>query len=258
MTHEKRLEKRMTGRSSTLFFLSMILATLMLGRALPAQDPPEFSEAEVFFELNDTDGDLGLHSSIDGGPYRLLTITDPRGRIIFAVAAFGRLVRQGLTQLAFESAEPSFDELPPEMFFDRFPEGVYRIVGTTRDWENFQATVFLSHVLAAPAENILISGVPAAEDCDAAALPLVSEPVIIDWDPVTESHPELGNPGPVEIDLYQLFVGDFSVDLPPEVTEFRVPAEVLTPGEEIKFEIIARTSTGNNTAAESCFVVMDP
>jgi hypothetical protein len=38
------------------------------------------------------------------------------------------------------------------------------------------------------------------------------------------------------------------------VTEFVVPAANLTSG-VVKFEIIARTSTGNNTAIESCFVV---
>lgn len=29
-----------------------------------------FSEAEIFFELNNTDGDLGIHSSIDGDAWK--------------------------------------------------------------------------------------------------------------------------------------------------------------------------------------------
>jgi hypothetical protein len=90
-------------------------------------------------------------------------------------------------------------------------------------------------------------------------LPVASRPVVIDWDPVTHSHPEIGRTGPVTISRYQLFVerGSFklSLDLPQHVTEFEVPMALTTPVEEYKFEIIARTSTGNNTAVESCFRV---
>ena len=38
-----------------------------------------------------------------------------------------RLKRQGLTELFFESAEPTFDELDPDDFFDRFPEADYEV-----------------------------------------------------------------------------------------------------------------------------------
>ena len=61
------------------------------------------------------------------------------------------------------------------------------------------------------------------------------------------------------ISRYQFFVElgstKLSVDLPPEVTEFEVPAAITATGGQFKFEIIARTSTGNNTAIESCFLV---
>jgi hypothetical protein len=113
----------------------------------------------------------------------------------------------------------------------------------------------LSHVLAAPPQ-ILVSGVPAAEDCEA-DVPLVSTPVVIDWDPVTTSHPEIGKFGPVQISRYQLFVEregvKLSLDLPPTVTEFRIPSGVIALGQQFKFEVIARTTTGNNTAVVSCF-----
>ena len=105
----------------------MAIAGLALTAATPAVWAAEFSEAELFFELNDTDGDLGIHASIDGGPYAKLAIEDPRERTILLIEANGRLARQGLTQLFLESAEPSFDELAPEKFFRRFPEGAYEI-----------------------------------------------------------------------------------------------------------------------------------
>ena len=44
--------------------LGMMMAALTLGAA--AAWAVEFPEAELFFELNDSDGDLGIHSSIDG------------------------------------------------------------------------------------------------------------------------------------------------------------------------------------------------
>ena len=49
-----------------------------------------------------------------------------------------------------------------------------------------------------------------------------------------------------------------SVDLPPDVTDFEVPPSITTKGGIFKFEIIARTMSGNNTAIESCFSVRTP
>lgn len=217
------------------------------------------TEAELFFELNDTDGDLGIHASIDGGPWTDLEIEGPGERTLLQIVSRGELRTQGLTQLMFESAEPSFDDLAPEEFFRRFPEGRYEIEGRLHDGRAVAGVASLSHILAAPPENITVSGLPAAEDCDAPFLPVVFAPVTIDWDPVTESHPDLGRSGPVKVSRYQLFVEregfTLGLDLPPGVTEFALPTGVTNPGGEFKFEIIVRTGSGNNTAVESCFVV---
>jgi hypothetical protein len=235
--------------------LAVATACLALAANPPEVRAAELSEAELFLELNDTDGDLGLHASVDGGPYTRLEVDDARDRTILTVSASGDLARQGLTQLFLESAEPSFDELAPEFFFARFPEGVYEIEARDSSGEEFGAEVRLSHVLAAPPEGITVAGIPAAEDCDAADLPVVSsDPVVIDWEPVTKSHPELGRKGRVEIVRYQFFVeqGDvkLAVDLPP-TTEFVVPPEFAALGGTLRFEIIARTSSGNDTAIEN-------
>jgi len=94
-------------------------------------------------------------------------------------------------------------------------------------------------------------------------LPLVDGPVIIRWDPVTESHPEIGAFDPaIEIVGYQVVVEReeptllvFSVDLPPSVTRVRVPRAFIDLGEEFKLEILAREASGNQTAVETCFEV---
>ena len=218
----------------------------------------QFSEAEIFFELNHTDSDLGIHASIDGEPWTDLEIQGPGSLRLLNVVSRGRLATQGMTQLFFESAEPEFEELRPADFFRRFREGRYNFDARAQEGGRIQGSATLSHVLAAPPANIRLNGVPAARSCDD-PLPTVLAPVMIDWDPVTQSHPEVGKRGPVTVRLYQLFVEregvKFSLDLPPSVTAFEVPRGVTDLGRDFKFEIIARTTTGNNTAIESCFLV---
>jgi hypothetical protein len=232
--------------------LGSLTAPIVASRDRPSQP---FAQAELFVELNDTDGDLGLHAAIDGGTWTLLAVDDPRDRPLLGIVSAGRLRSQGLTQLAFESQEPSFDELDPAVFLRRFPEGIYEIEALAQGGGTFRSEVRLSHVLAAPPEST-VNGQPAVP-CDASVLPIVASPVLIDWEPVTESHPEIGKTGPVTISRYQFFVerGDtkLSTDLLPTVTEFEIPTSITSAGGVWKFEIIARTSTNNNTAIESCF-----
>jgi len=236
-----------------------VLSLCAFASTQAAQKPGQLTEAEIFVELNETDGDLGLHASIDGEPWTMLEIDGPVAGKLLHIFARGHLRTQGLTQVAFESAEPDFDELDPIEFFARFPEGHYQFRARALDGGTLVRSDSLSHVLAAPPSGVGVNGIAAAENCDAEPLPLVNVPVTVSWNPVVSSHPSLGRSGPVEISLYQFFVdGDtrnMGVDLPPHVTQFEIP-ETLTPsGEKIKFEIIAVTHTGNKTAIESCFIV---
>ena len=119
--------------------------------------------------------------------------------------------RQGLTELFFESAEPTFDELPPEAFFEQFPEGEYEISGRTLEGDKLESTDEFTHLLPAPADGILVSGTPIDPeeiDCDeAASIPSVREPITIVWDPVELSHPELGRTNePIEVVQNQVVV----------------------------------------------------
>jgi hypothetical protein len=222
-----------------------------------------FSEASIFFELNDTDGDLGIHASIDGEPWKKLEIEGPRERELLTIYVQGRLRRQGLTQLFFESAEPTFDELTPEEFFRRFREGEYEIDGRTLEGDEMESIAEVTHLMPAPPDNIEVNGKAAPEDCEEDPVPSVSSPVTISWDPVTLSHPDIGRTNePIEVVKYQLVVEReeptlliYSVDLPPEVTEFPVPDSFIELGDEFKFEILVREASGNQTAVETCFEV---
>ena len=267
---EKSME--MIKHMRVLRFFLVAVMVIILAAAAPkvwAEDNGEFEEANIYFELNDTDGDLGIHALIDGDPWKRLEIEDPRERKMLNIFVQGRLRRQGLTELFFESAEPTFDELSPERFFRRFPEGEYEIEGTTLDGEELESEVFLSHVMPAPADNIYVNGTPAAEDCDA---PLLlendaGEPVLIRWDKVTTSHPEIGKTDP-DIDIVGTqFVVEYedddentfvySVDRPGDATSFEVPVDFLVLSDEFKFEILVREASGNQTAVESCFVILE-
>ena len=253
--------KRVLGITLPLGAAAILAASFSFAKQEQGEEQEEpFDEARLFFELNDTDGDLGIHALIDGDEWKRLQIDDPRDALMLDVFVRGRLWRQGLTEIFFESAEPPFDELAPMDFFRRFPEGVYDIEGVTLDDVELESEVRLSHVIPAPAGNIRISGLGAAENCDADPLPAVQEPVTISWDPVRQSHPTIGKRGAVTIDHYELVLEReeptlliFTVELPPDVTSFEAPAGFIGLGDAFKFEIIARATNGNQTAVESCF-----
>ncbi len=230
------------------------------------QEEPEFEVAQIYFELNDTDGDLGIHGLIDGDPWRSLEIEGPGELELMNVWLRTGLRRQGLTEFFFESAEPPFDELSPAAFLNRFKPGIYEIGAVSLDGVEFEEEVRVSHVLAAQPQNIKVNGQPSAENCDG-DLPVVSSPVTIDWDPVTTSHPTIGTPNvPVNVMQYQ-FVCEveregrvpeelaFVVDLPKGRTQFRCPADFtsLSINGEVKFEIITKLTNNNQTSVESCF-----
>jgi hypothetical protein len=236
----------------------------------------EFEEAGLFFELNDTDGDLGLQGFVDGEAWKSLEIAGPESRneeeeepVLMSIWLRNALRRQGLTEFSFESEEPGFDELTPAQFFRRFPQGFYEIEGITLEGQEVEAEIRLSHVLAAPPETITVNGIPQAPNCDSDELPEVSGPVTIDWSPVTRSHPTIGIPNvDVRVQEY-LFVGEIEredrvpeeitleVVLPRNVTQFTLPTEFtrLSPDGEVKYEIITKLRNGNLTAVESCFEI---
>ena len=252
-----------------LTVLPMAVAALLLWAAAPAswaggdKDEIPFDEANVFFELNHTDQDLGIHALIDGDPWKKLTIETPDGRENLKIRLKGRLRRQGLTELFFESAEPTFDELPHEAFFRRFPEGEYEIEGQTIEGDELESTAIVTHLLPAPVENLKVNGAPVPEDCEDGPVPKVMEPFLITWDRVTHSHPDLGRTDePIKVVKYELILEreepvplEISINLPPEVTALEIPAGLANSGDEFKVEVLVREASGNQTAVESCFEV---
>ncbi len=247
-----------------------------------------FEEAEIFFELNDTDGDLGIHADVDGDPWKKLEMEDPNERSLLKVYLRGKLRRQGLTEFSFESAEPLFESddpdeetLDPEVFFGRFPEGEYEIEGTTLDGGELESEVVLSHIIPAAPEILFIGGEPFNEDDCTVDVPNSGD-VIVEWEAVTESHFDkwdgtdklaLGKSGDVEV-MYYEFVAEVDDEdwksttiIPPMagINSMTIPAkffELIGNVEEVKIEILVRVENdegdpGNKSAVETCFVFVE-
>jgi hypothetical protein len=238
-----------------------------------------FADAEIFFELNNTDGDLGIHALIDGEAWRSLKIVGPDERGLLDIRVKSRLRRQGLTELFFESAEPPFDELAPARFFSRFPEGVYEVEGLTLDGQEMESEAEIEHAMPAPAAPT-INGLPMAVQCDDEEpgydATETTAPVTISWPEVTTSHPDANGGGagvqppiPVEIHNYEVvvevdlevdgeeFTSVIHVELPPGVRTVMLPDEFVALSDEFKYEVLARAESFNQTAVESCFVLED-
>ena len=235
-----------------------------------------FDEHEIFFELNYTDQDLGIHALIDGEAWkRLITERDDNERKLLDIRVKSKLRQQGLTELFFESAEPEFEELSPAEFFARFPEGEYDIEGRTLEGDELESETEITHLVPASAEPALETGggdFDAAEDCDTPLTGIV-RPVTITWDEVTDSIDPVddfeGFPDqePIDVVNYQVVVEldetpfNVSAILSSDATSFDIPAEILDLAEaetdgEVKFEVLVREESFNQTGVESCFVLL--
>ncbi len=224
----------------------------------------QLDEAFLFFELNDTDGDLGLHGKADGDAWKKMSIEGPNGRKILKIKAKSGLRRQGLTELFFESAEPTFDELDPDVFFSRFPEGWYEWEGKTVDNEEIEGEVYLSQIIPAAPEVDKVGGtgvnpgfvLTGADEGDKICWEVADLTsgggVLIEWETVMQSHYDkwsavgaeplpgeeekipLGISGALPPLVYYEFVAEFdgtefktTALIPPTVTEWTIPAEFI-------------------------------
>ena len=141
------------------------------------------------------------------------------------------------------------------------------------DGEELESETELTHVMPAPPAPT-VNGLPAATQCDPMEpgfdATQTSAPVTISWPAVTMSHPDANGPGagvqppvPVVIHNYEVVVevlggveSKISIILPPGETSVTVPAEFLAQGTEFKYEVLAREESFNQTATETCFVLM--
>ncbi len=198
-------------------------------------------EAHIYWEYNDSANDLGVHVKLDGEDWLKLRITNPRGKLLFNVTAAGPYKNLGLTELFYEGAEPSLDDVPLEDLLKLFPEGEYEFEGITVDGEETEGEAFFSHAIP--------------DGPDVFATLAGSDYLRIDWTAV--SAPPPGFPDR-EIDVvgYQVLVDGFEVTVPASVLSLTVSPEfvaTLEPGEHA-FEVLAIDASGNQSITEGSFV----
>ena len=204
--------------------------------------PIPFEEADLFIEINATDGDAGLQLNLDGEKWDNIQIINPRGETILDVSGSSRLKGYGLTGLTFESAEPPFTEFPFSKFKARFPVGKYRFKGTTVSGRELVGSDTLTHLI--PEQPVIVSP---AEDAE-----VPTQGLTVEWKTVTK-------PKGIKIVHYQVIVTQekpkrvLDLTMPPNATRVSIPAEFLLPSKEYALEILAREASGNQTITEIPF-----
>ncbi len=190
-----------------------------------------FAKLKLFLEFNSTDDDLGVQLLLDADDWEWVKGRDPRGREIVDIDARGRLRDLGITELFFESAEPS-----PAEVLALIPAGIYSFSGKTVDGEKLAGTATLSHSLpAAP-----VFSPSHGELVDAGN-------VVITWTAISS------------LASFQVIVADEALgreivaDVASSVTSFQVPATFMRPNALYKAEVLAVATNGNKTITEGTF-----
>ena len=206
-----------------------------------------FADVDFFIEINSTDGDSGVQLLLDGEGWEKLEIENPNGKRLLNVKAKSSIKQQGLTEFFFESAEPSFEDQTLVEFLELFPEGVYTFEGVTTEHEGICGMALFTHDLPEGPE------IDAELDGDGN--------MVISWTEVTESFDHPGVPErEIEIDTYEVIadVGDaeFRVLLTADDDQVTIPAELMAhveSGDQVKYEVLAKEESGNQTLSEDLF-----
>ena len=211
---------------------ALLAVPLATGGSAHAATP--FAIADIFFELNSTAGDLGVHVALDGESWKVLRVEDPRGREILELEPKQGAKIIGLTELFFEGSEPPLVDVSFARFLRLFPQGNYRFLGRTTGNRLLRSVDALTPELPCP-----VKVVSPPED-----RPVAPDRVVIRWQPA----PGVFNPDTgvcrksqdVGLAGYEVIaeitneaaglVRHLSVELPPGATAVPVPRAFIDQG----------------------------
>ena len=237
-----------TPIAGAMLLLAVAATPAIWGMPPEEEGEIELDDAAIFIEINDTDGDAGIQIFLDGEDWERMKITDPDGQQLLDIRARGSVGLQGLTELFFESAEPSFDEQPLAEFLGLFPEGIYEFEGRTTDGTELEGEAELTHVL--PGAPIIVLPLEDQDDVDA-------DNTVVQWLAVAD-------PAGSSIVGYQVIVIresgehlELVVDVEPTTLSITVPSEFMEEGTEYKVEVLAIEESGNKTITEREFETDD-
>jgi hypothetical protein len=216
---------------------------LCVGLALAATSAvaaaTEFEEAAMYVEQNATDGDTEVvisGTAGDEGLRRLYIKSPARERMTTLLADDAT---PGMREFHFETPEP-----PGEAVLAFYPEGTYVLRGVSTTGEVFRSVLTLSHDLP-PAVTILHP----AEDAEVPA----RQGLVVRWSAAADVEQFVLEIENESADPEQAL----TVNLPPHVTSFRVPAAFMRPGSEFQVGVHTVADNGNIVAVESAFTTAE-
>jgi hypothetical protein len=107
---------RMIGRNTKLFLIATMSLIAVVASQVSAADSTSaakvpFAAAKLIIEFNSTAEDIGVQMFLDADPWKTVDIIAPNGKLIFEVDGRSNVRRLGMTELFFESHEPSINDL---------------------------------------------------------------------------------------------------------------------------------------------------
>jgi hypothetical protein len=261
------VRKKSIGKMRSMRLLAVFLVpviALILGAAAPKAWAQEVAEAELFFEYNSTDLDLGFDIFFDADAWTEATLTAPDGMTdFFLVNTGGGLFDKGNTEIMTESAEPPFgpdcaipDECTDQEIADAiadfqsfFPDGTWSLEVVFTDSSSTTVFIDLSHDLPAapdirrPREEQSLKKVKEIKWRDASE---AGDPPIISYEVVAEMV--------INGETFKI-----TAILPGNARKFTIPKEFMRLArrakkqeelEEFKVEVIARADNLNKTISE--------
>ena len=239
-------------------FSLVAVMVLVLAVSVPAvwaggREVVEFDEAEIFFEFNSTDNDLGIQIFFDAEGWKRVEVQDPEGEEIFEVENDEGLKKIGSTEVFTESAEPELDDENLEdsiaEFQAKFPKGTYTFKGKTVNGKKLVGDADLAYKLPKAPEITGPAGLPDGN-------PYVIEwtqpgggPEIIGYEVVAEL--VIGEDELTLVNTGMFLAGATEFTVSPEFVDLIEDAEDTLELVEFKVEVIARAENLNKTITES-------
>ena len=184
----------------------------------------------MFIEFNSTDQDAGIQVFLDGDGWKELVIRR-NGQVILEIEAEkGPFKKTGLTEIRWETAEPSL-----ALILSRFPEGNYDFVARKVNGSTHTGTVELSHDLPAAPSNLVVT---------------VGSPSVLSWDFDASQ-------GDVDVDGFEVIVENetlgtkMETNVPAGTQTVEIPSHVLGGlNPVVNVEVLAIGENGNKTITE--------
>jgi hypothetical protein len=232
----------MLRRNIKLFLIASMISMAAFAADSSSTAKVPFKAARLIIEYNSTAEDIGVQMFLDADPWKTIDIIAPNGKVVFEVDGRSNIRKLGMTELFFESHEPSINDLSIPEFLALFPEGEYTFIGRNTEGDRVLGKVPFSHRFP---DGPSIIGPKKKDRMD-------PQNTVIRWDPVV-------TPAGVQIAQYQVIVEGgnplrhFDVFVPANVTTLQVSPQFLEPHSKYIFEVLAIDVNGNQTISEGEF-----